>query len=70
MTTTSPAPGTNGAVTRAIRGRILHFLRDPQFHEDAYEYWEDGLMIVTAGRIAAVGLYEDLARDVPAGVPA
>ncbi|SDD27318.1 guanine deaminase [Cupriavidus sp. YR651] len=67
MTTTSPAPGTNGAVTRAIRGRILHFLRDPQFHEDAYEYWEDGLMIVTAGRIAAVGLYEDLARDVPAG---
>ena len=63
MTTTSPTPAT----TRAIRGRILHFLRDPQFHEEAYQYWEDGLMLVTDGRIAAVGLYEDLARDIPAG---
>ncbi|MBR7539596.1 guanine deaminase, partial [Mycobacterium tuberculosis] len=44
-----------------------HFLRDPQFHEDAYQYWEDGLMIVTAGRIAAVGPYEDLSRDIPVG---
>ncbi|WP_454763410.1 guanine deaminase [Cupriavidus campinensis] len=67
MTTTAPAPGSPGQVTRAIRGRILHFLRDPQFHEDACQYWEDGLMIVTAGRVAAVGLYEDLARDIPAG---
>ena len=65
--TTSPATGTKGAVTRAIRGRILHFLRDPQFHEDAYQYWEDGLMIVTAGRIAAVGPYEDRSRDIPVG---
>ncbi|WP_019448101.1 guanine deaminase [Cupriavidus sp. BIS7] len=67
MTTTSPAFGANGAATRAIRGRILHFLRDPQFHDDAYQYWEDGLMIVKAGRIAAVGNYADLQRDIPQG---
>jgi guanine deaminase len=54
-------------VTRAIRGRILHFLRDPQFHDDAYQYWEDGVMIVKAGRIAAVGNYADLSRDIPQG---
>jgi len=65
--TTSPAFGATGAVTRAIRGRILHFLRDPQFHDDAYQYWEDGLMIVKAGRVAAVGNYADLAHDVPPG---
>jgi len=67
MTTTSPASRTHGAVTRAIRGRILHFLRDPQFHDDAYQYWEDGLLIVTAGRVAAVGSYDSLAGDIPAG---
>ncbi|MEK7694997.1 MAG: guanine deaminase [Pseudomonadota bacterium] len=67
MTTTSPASGADNAVTRAIRGRILHFLRDPQFHDDAYQYWEDGLMIVKAGRIAAVGNYADLSRDIPQG---
>jgi len=65
--TTSPAFGATGAATRAIRGRILHFLRDPQFHDDAYQYWEDGLMIVKAGRIAAVGNYADLAHDIPQG---
>ncbi|MBV8271335.1 MAG: guanine deaminase [Cupriavidus sp.] len=63
--TTSPAFGATGAVTRAIRGRILHFLRDPQFHDDAYQYWEDGLMIVKDGRVAAVGNHADLAHDVP-----
>jgi guanine deaminase len=65
MMTTSPA--ANNAVTRAIRGRILHFLHDPQFHDDAYQYWEDGLMIVKAGRIAAVGNYAELAHDIPQG---
>ena len=34
------------SLTRAIRGRVLHFLRDPQFHEDAYQYWDDGVLIV------------------------
>lgn len=63
MTTTPPTPG----ITRAIRGRVLHFLRDPQFHDDAYQYWEDGVLIVTAGRIAAAGPYSELAAQIPAG---
>jgi len=63
MTTNPPVP----TATRAIRGRVLHFLRDPQFHEDgAYEYWEDGVLVVTAGRVAAVGDYAALAARIPA----
>ncbi|AQV93317.1 guanine deaminase [Cupriavidus necator] len=54
------------SLTRAIRGRVLHFLRDPQFHEDAYQYWDDGVLIVTNGRIAAAGDYTELAARIPA----
>ncbi|WP_439671465.1 guanine deaminase [Cupriavidus necator] len=54
------------SLTRAIRGRVLHFLRDPQFHEDAYQYWDDGVLIVTNGRIAAAGDYTQLAARIPA----
>ncbi len=63
MTTTPPTP----AITRAIRGRVLHFLRDPQFHDDAHQYWENGVLIVTAGRIVAAGDYNVLAPQIPAG---
>lgn len=63
MTTTPPSR----TLTRAIRGRVLHFLRDPQFHDDAYQYWEDGVLIVTAGRITAAGDYAELAARIPAG---
>ncbi len=63
MTTTPPTQ----SITRAIRGRVLHFLRDPQFHDDAYQYWEDGVLIVTAGHIAAAGDYTALAAQIPAG---
>ena len=62
--TTTP---TTESTTRAIRGRVLHFLRDPQFHEDAYQYWDDGVLIVTDGRIAAAGEYAKLADRIPAG---
>ncbi|EON21780.1 guanine deaminase [Cupriavidus sp. GA3-3] len=54
------------SLTRAIRGRVLHFLRDPQFHEDAYQYWDDGVLIVTNGHIAAAGDYTQLAARIPA----
>ncbi|SPA00206.1 guanine deaminase [Cupriavidus taiwanensis] len=57
---------TTDSRTRAIRGRVLHFLRDPQFHEDAYQYWDDGVLIVTDGRIAAAGDYAQLAARIPA----
>jgi len=72
MTTTPAHPSDAGATggtsgTHAVRGRVLHFQRDPQFHEDAYQYWEDGLLIIRAGRIVAAGDYARLAAEIPAG---
>ena len=42
---------------QAIRGSILHFLEDPGEHarSGAFEYHEDGLLIVEDGHIASVG---------------
>ncbi|MFK8053896.1 MAG: guanine deaminase [Woeseiaceae bacterium] len=42
---------------RAIRGSILHCLRDPDFppQPDAVEHFEDGLLLVDNGKIVACG---------------
>lgn len=55
----------------AHRGALLRFLGDPG-NEDApgsYEYFEDGLLLVDHGRVAAVGPAEELLRGAAAGVP-
>ncbi len=53
---------------QAIRGSILHFLDDPGEGDDAaaYQYFEDGLLVVEDGRIAAVGEAARLLRQLPA----
>ncbi len=64
-------PGAAGPVT-AFRGSILHFLDDPgEIREPtgAFEYFEDGLLVVRDGRVAAVGhasaLLSTLGPDTP-----
>jgi guanine deaminase len=57
---------------RAIRGRLLTFLRAPRGTGDAqsYRYIEDGLILVKdGGRIEAVGPADELTARVPAGLP-
>ncbi|MGI9247951.1 MAG: amidohydrolase family protein, partial [Woeseiaceae bacterium] len=55
---------------QAIRSSILHCLSDPgdQSLASAYEYFDDGLLIIDNGDIAAAGpaetLLEGLAEDV------
>ena len=41
----------------AHRGAVLHFRSDPGEHDapDAYEYREDGLLLVRDGKIEKVG---------------
>ena len=40
----------------AIRGKILHFVDEPAVKgEQAWEYFEDGILWVEAGRVKAVG---------------
>jgi guanine deaminase len=56
---------------RAIRGRLLSFLRAPRGAGDAesHRYLDDGLIIVKDGRIAMVGPAAELASRLPAGMP-
>ena len=55
---------------QAFRSSILHCLSDPgeESRESAYEYFEDGLLIIEDGTIAEAGhaekLLDGLAADV------
>ncbi|MDO3559236.1 guanine deaminase [Ralstonia pseudosolanacearum] len=65
MTTLPPAPD---ATLHAYRGRVLHFLHDPQYREhDAYQYWEDGLLVIAAGKVVRAGDHAALKGTLPAG---
>jgi guanine deaminase len=56
---------------RAIRGRVLSFLRAPHGAGDAgsYRYLDDGIILVRDGKIDAVGPAAELTPRLPAGVP-
>ncbi len=56
---------------RAIRGRILTFLRQPEGQGDgaSYRYIADGIVDVADGRIRAVGPAADIAPTLAPGTP-
>lgn len=55
---------------RAIRGRILTFLRQPEGPGDtgSYRYIADGIVHVAGGRIAAVGPAPEIVPTLPPGI--
>jgi len=57
--------------SRAIRGRLLSFVRAPQGAGDAesYRYIDDGIILVKDGRIEAAGRADELTARIPAGMP-
>jgi guanine deaminase len=57
--------------SRAIRGRLLTFLRAPSGAGDAqsYRYIEDGIVLVKDGRIEQVGAADELAAWLPPATP-
>ncbi len=52
---------------RGHRGAILHFLSDPGAQSDpsSFEFFEDGLLLVEQGRIAALGPARELLPRLP-----
>jgi guanine deaminase len=55
---------------RALRGRLLWFVERPEEHGDAaVRYIEDGLLVLAAGRIVAVGETSALRSRLSAGTP-
>jgi guanine deaminase len=57
------------APSRALRGEIVSFDDDPRVSSDALRHWQDGLLVIEAGRIAAVGEASRLLAALPRGMP-
>jgi len=58
---------TASTASRALRGRLLWFVDDPQAAgEAAHRYVEDGLLVIENGLIKAAGEARDLLRTLPA----
>jgi guanine deaminase len=53
-----------------IRGRVLTFVREPEGIDDtaAYRFHEDGAVLVADGKIAGVGAYGEVAKQVGGNV--
>jgi guanine deaminase len=57
---------------KAYRGSIFHLIDNPIYREtpnDAYQYWEDGVLLVENGKIKAVGPAATILLELPEGVP-
>ena len=59
---------TETSMRQAHRCSILHFLADPAKvpESQAYEYFEDGMLVIEQGRVVAVGNAEDILQSLPA----
>ena len=58
----------NDSGDRAIRGSFLHFVGDPDEQDDAYEYIEDGLLILKQGKVTVLGEALDWLDSLPDGI--
>ncbi len=70
MTSTTSATKNKPAQLQVFRGAIFHCLRDPgsKGNKNAFEYFDDGLLIVEQGRISKVGPTTDLLVQLPTDV--
>src|SRR6185369_12476356 len=54
---------------KAVRGTVLHFLRDPGSEPDptAWQLIEDGCLVIEAGYVRSVGNAADVLPTLPVG---
>ena len=52
---------------QAYRASVLHFLDDPSLNEQAHAWHEDGLLVVSDGKVQAAGDYAQLHARLPEG---
>lgn len=58
---------TGNTGLQAYRASLLHFTNDPAFHQQAYAWHEDGLLIVNDGKVQAAGDFTQLKNSLPEG---
>ena len=56
----------SAATVDAFRGSLLHFLDDPVHGAGAHAWHEDGLLVVSGGRVTAAGEFRQLAPTLAA----
>ncbi|MFZ6774861.1 guanine deaminase [Undibacterium sp. SXout7W] len=56
---------TDHSGMQVYRASLLHFIQDPAFHEQAYRWHEDGLLLIADGKIVAADDYEVLKQRIP-----
>jgi guanine deaminase len=57
------------SITHAYRASLLYFVDDPAFAENACRWHEDGLLVVSEGRISAAGDYAKLISTLAPDTP-
>lgn len=53
--------------TKAYRASIFHLLDDPRFNNEAYQFIDDGLLLVRDGKVASVGPADTGLAQLPPG---
>jgi guanine deaminase len=64
-----PVTATSNPQRQAYRASLLHFTADPAFHDKAYAWHEDGLLVVDGNHILAAGDFAALKATLPEGTP-
>jgi len=62
-------PSTSATGPTAYRASLLHFTADPAQTEHAYDWHEDGLLLIENGHIKAAGDYAKLKHTLPPDTP-
>ncbi|MCB9254003.1 MAG: guanine deaminase [Bdellovibrionaceae bacterium] len=57
------------ALTKAVRGSILHFKNDPRLGSGSYEYLRDGILVHHRGLIERIGPASEVLPDLEPGLP-
>lgn len=60
---------TNRPQIQAFRASLLHFTADPAFHDKAYAWHEDGLLVIDGDRVRAAGDFAALKETLREGTP-
>ena len=66
--TNQPQLLDNSQCDKAIRAAFLHFVGDPEISDRAFEYLDDGLLILNKGKVVVLGSSHEWLDQLPDGI--